>query len=403
MFGRVNGGGTRTFIRDADNRVKHVTGAATGSFDCDGGKPVTATTSGTTTFYVGNYYEKTGTTVRKYYYHGGRRVAMRENGVLSWLLTDQLGSTAMTLTASAAITGELRYKAYGETRYTYGAPSTKYRFTGQREESTIGLYFYNARWYDAVLGRFVQADTVVPQPGNPQSLNRYSYALNNPLRYTDSSGHYVDEGSFWLQPGCSYDPSLAYYMLWAAGGSVRVDTYFLSPSASKDIFGVAVPQRVSVGTVVALSDPNNIGPLLMAVASGLSGMAANAPMPQVTTQIQAPSFQLPDIYGDPGFGPAEDAATGPPNPYGSRGGPSYSSVVENIESDIAARGLTPETEYQVNLQGPGTEGRQFRRVDVAALDVNGSPIARELRAIIDITEFTQYTHVPLHFWGKGLW
>ena len=91
---------------------------------------MTATTSGTTTFYVGNYYEKTGSTVRKYYYHAGRRVAMRENGVLSWLLTDQLGGTAMTLTASAGITGELRYKAYGETRYTYGTTSTKYRFTG---------------------------------------------------------------------------------------------------------------------------------------------------------------------------------------------------------------------------------------------------------------------------------
>ncbi len=116
---------------------------------------------------------------------------MRENGVLSWLLTDQLGSTAMTLTASAAITGELRYRAYGETRYTYGVPSTKYRFTGQREESTIGLYFYNARWYDAVLGRFVQADTLVPQAGDPQALNRYSYALNNPLKYTDPSGHAV--------------------------------------------------------------------------------------------------------------------------------------------------------------------------------------------------------------------
>jgi len=61
-------------------------------------------------------------------------------------------------------------------------------FTGQREEADIGLYFYNARWYDAALRRFVQADAIVPQPGNPQSLNRYSYALNNPLRYTDPSG-----------------------------------------------------------------------------------------------------------------------------------------------------------------------------------------------------------------------
>ncbi len=172
---------------------------------------MTATTSGTTTFYVGNYYEKTGTTVRKYYYHGGRRVAMRENGVLSWLLTDQLGSTVMTLTASAGITGELKYKAYGETRYTYGSPSTKYRFTGQREESSIGLYFYNARWYDAVLGRFAQADTIVPEPRDSQSLNRYSYVLNNPWRYVDPTGLFSEEEIMKYLGVDTWDEVLAFF------------------------------------------------------------------------------------------------------------------------------------------------------------------------------------------------
>ena len=37
------------------------------------------------------------------------------------------------------------------------------------------MLFYNARWYDPVIGRFLAADTIVPEPGNPQSLNRYSY------------------------------------------------------------------------------------------------------------------------------------------------------------------------------------------------------------------------------------
>ena len=59
---------------------------------------------------------------------------------------------------------------------------TQYRFTGQRLEQRLGtpegaldrgLYFYGARWYDSSLGRFIQADTIVPQPGNPQALNRY--------------------------------------------------------------------------------------------------------------------------------------------------------------------------------------------------------------------------------------
>jgi RHS repeat-associated protein len=83
---------------------------------------------------------------------------------------------------------ELRYKAWGETRYTDGTTPTTYRFTGQREDATIGLYFYNARYYDPALGRFVSADTVVPEPGNPshgdslrsQALNRYRTLTTTP-------------------------------------------------------------------------------------------------------------------------------------------------------------------------------------------------------------------------------
>ena len=87
----------------------------------------------------------------------------------------------------------LLYKPWGETRYSSGSTPTSYRFTGQREDVTIGLYFYNNRYYDPMLGRFTQADTIVPNPGNPQSLNRYAYVLNNPLAYTDPTGHFTDK------------------------------------------------------------------------------------------------------------------------------------------------------------------------------------------------------------------
>ena len=43
--------------------------------------------------------------------------------------------------------------------------------------------------HDPAIGKFIQADSLVPAPGNPQSLNRYAYVYNNPLRYTDPSGH----------------------------------------------------------------------------------------------------------------------------------------------------------------------------------------------------------------------
>ena len=53
------------------------------------------------------------------------------------------------------------------------------------------LYFYGSRWYDPALGQWASPDTIVPDPANPQALNRYSYVLNNPLRYTDPTGHAV--------------------------------------------------------------------------------------------------------------------------------------------------------------------------------------------------------------------
>jgi len=49
--------------------------------------------------------------------------------------------------------------------------------------------FYNARWYDSYLNHFTQADTILPDPGSPQAFDRYAYSLNNPLYYTDESGH----------------------------------------------------------------------------------------------------------------------------------------------------------------------------------------------------------------------
>jgi RHS repeat-associated protein len=67
-------------------------------------------------------------------------------------------------------------------------------FTGQREMTGLGIYHYGARFYSQKLGRFLSADTLVPNPYNPQDLNRFSYVRNNPLRYTDPNGHMLDDG-----------------------------------------------------------------------------------------------------------------------------------------------------------------------------------------------------------------
>jgi hypothetical protein len=88
--------------------------------------------------------------VKKYYTAGSQRIALRSGGALYWLLNDHLGGTAHTISGTTE-TGEVRYRAFGVTRFASGITPTPYRFTGQREEAALGLYFYNTRWYDPAL------------------------------------------------------------------------------------------------------------------------------------------------------------------------------------------------------------------------------------------------------------
>jgi RHS repeat-associated protein len=112
--------------------------------------------------------------------------------VLYYLHSDHLGSTSLTLDSSGAKLGEMKYTPYGETRYTWGSTPTDRLFTGQRAESNLGsLYDYNARFYSPAIGRFISADTIVPNPKSPQQFNRYAYTNNNPLKYIDPSGHFL--------------------------------------------------------------------------------------------------------------------------------------------------------------------------------------------------------------------
>jgi RHS repeat-associated protein len=77
---------------------------------------------------------------------------------------------------------QVLYKPYGAEAIASGGATAKYRFTGQEKEDT-GLYYYNARYYDPDLGRFIQADSVL------DGLNRYAYCFSNPAMYVDPMGY----------------------------------------------------------------------------------------------------------------------------------------------------------------------------------------------------------------------
>ena len=76
-------------------------------------------------------------------------------------------------------------------------------FTGHKHNDDIGLIYMNARYYVPSVGRFASADTIVPNPANPQSFNRFSYGYNNPVKYFDPDGHAPSDGCEY--EGCATD------------------------------------------------------------------------------------------------------------------------------------------------------------------------------------------------------
>jgi RHS repeat-associated protein len=117
-----------------------------------------------------------------------------------YLLQDHLGSTLAITDAAQAVLQRLGYDAWGRRRNAdgtddagagWGSLSNSYDhsgYTGHEHLDQLGLVHMNARLYDPILGRHTSADPTVPDAVNLQSLNRYSYVLNNALAFTDPTG-----------------------------------------------------------------------------------------------------------------------------------------------------------------------------------------------------------------------
>jgi RHS repeat-associated protein len=118
---------------------------------------------------------------------------------VDYLHRDPLGSlTALVNTDSGIDIEALSYDPFGRRRdpETWaGEPSTppseSRGYTGHEHLDDVSLIHMNGRVYDPVLGRMLSPDPVVQEPNNGQNWNRYSYVLNNPLKYTDPSGFFL--------------------------------------------------------------------------------------------------------------------------------------------------------------------------------------------------------------------
>ena len=130
----------------------------------------------------------TKTTETSYYPGPGGTHAMRIDGTVKYLFRDRLDTVIATWDPATDNVTRHGYHPYGTGRINTAASGTAHGYTGQRHDPT-GLSYYHARYYDPYTGRFTGPDTIVPNPANPQNLNRYAYVNGNPIRFNDPTGH----------------------------------------------------------------------------------------------------------------------------------------------------------------------------------------------------------------------
>lgn len=158
-----------------------------------------------TKYYSGPYEEiqKGSITQKNYYiYAGGQIAAVYTEGSsdagMYYFHNDHLGSPWLITNASGNEVQHLNFDAWGRRRDAsnwsnyVNLPTFKFDrgFTGHEHLDMFGLINMNARLYDPLLGRFLSPDPIVQAPEFTQSFNGYTYALNNPLAYTDPNGEF---------------------------------------------------------------------------------------------------------------------------------------------------------------------------------------------------------------------
>ncbi len=161
---------------DAGNRVKKVVNGETSYYINDG-------------LTVLNELDSDGN-VTKSIIKGLEQVAeIDREGNITFVHQDVLGSAVLLTNQAGEIVQQYEYDPFGQILSMSGTAETDYLFTGQEWDAESELYYYNARYYNPRLGRFISRDSVLGRDGDALSRNGYIYVKNNPLKYVDPSGN----------------------------------------------------------------------------------------------------------------------------------------------------------------------------------------------------------------------
>jgi len=194
--GNVTSDGLHTYAYDAANRITNVDGTANVyGYDLGG---LRVKKNGTLYIYSGpkviaeyaNGAAATSPSV-EYVYLKDQMAAKIAAGSITYLYGDHL-STRSEADSNGAVVRSYGSFPFGETWYENGA-SDKWKFTTYEFDAESGLNYAQARFDSPSQGRFMSLDAAGASPANPQSLNRYPYAFNDPINNTDPSGLYPQD------------------------------------------------------------------------------------------------------------------------------------------------------------------------------------------------------------------
>ena len=183
---------------------------------------------------------------------------------------DHLGSSTVVTDSTGAKVQAITYFPYGDIRtnqsFTTPAVNVPYKYTGKELDASSNLYFYESRYYHPVFGRFVSPDTIVPDVRDPQSLNRYSYARNNPMLYTDSTGHIfgIDDVIVIIIVGA---------VIGTVTSGIQSDWDIGATLTGGIIGGVTAGVGFGVGSSVAAATLSSLGSVGSGIAGGVVGGA----------------------------------------------------------------------------------------------------------------------------------
>ena len=278
-------------------------------YDGDGGTVKRTTAAGTTTL-LGEVFEKApGGATTKYVFAGSLRIAAKDStGALRFYHGDHLGSSNVVTDGNGTIVELNEHLPFGsfsrretvpgsEPREVPGAVS--HHFTGQRQDTTNGLILFPARAYDPALGRFLQPDPFVQDPADPQTLNRYSYVRNNPVKYIDPSGY------GWIRWVARIVGAIIGALIGAAAG----------------------PEGAVTGAIIGFAIGDSIG-------AAIEGRRDSAPPPSAPPAPPAPHiFTSPPPPLSPAVGPGSAPVGTPPLAAGIAAASTVGSAVSDALAD----------------------------------------------------------------------